>query len=129
MKKIYFFLLMSFLAISSCTKQEMIPETELTGIWKLNGYTSSNYKMEITPDGYLYWWNYNDVYNKTEEFELEYDINGNCVKLYKPNKNTARHQFKVYRNRKGGLYFSIPVQGIDAEGNSITNTDTYYKMN
>lgn len=129
MKSFYFLLLMSIVTITSCVKQEPIPQAELTGIWKLNGYQSSNYKMEFTQDGHVIWWNYNDIFNKTQEFVMEYDINKNYVKLCKNSNSWVRHQFKIYRNRKGGLYFSIAITGTDVDGNTITNTDTYYKMN
>jgi hypothetical protein len=101
----------------------------MTGIWKLNGYQSSNYKVEITNDGYLYWWNYKDIFNYVEEFELEYDINRNEIRLFRPGGNIVRHRLSIYRQNRGGLYFSVPITGTDADGNTITNTDTYYKMN
>jgi len=128
MKSLITLLVISIFTIS-CVRQEPIPQAELTGIWKLNGYQSSNYKVEITNDGYLYWWNYNDIFNNVEEFELEYDINRNEIRLYRPGGNTLRHQLRVYRQNRGGLYFSVPITGTDADGNTITNTDTYYKMN
>ncbi len=67
MKNLILFAMLTLLAVG-CVKQEPIPQSELTGIWKLNGYSSSNYKVEITQDGYLYWWNYNDIFNNIEEF-------------------------------------------------------------
>lgn len=114
---------------ASCTKQEPIPQSALTGIWKLNGYSSSNYKMEITNNGYLYWFNYNDIYNKVQEFELEYDMNNNTMKLYCGNSRYASHTFKIYKSKSGRLSFTNPVTGYDAEGQAITNYDTYYLMN
>ncbi len=126
--KPYILLIASLLFITACTKQEPIPQADLTGIWKLNGYASSNYKMEITPDGYLYWFNYNDIYNKVKEFEIEYDINKNTMKLYSGNKRYADHCFKIYKNRNGRLSFTNTVTGYDADGQSITNYDTYYLM-
>lgn len=114
---------------ASCVKQEPIPQAELTGIWKLNGYSSSNYKMEITGNGYVHWFNYNDIFNKVEEFEMEYDINKNTMKLYCGNSKYAKHTFKIYRDRKDRLYFTNPVYGTDANGDAITNYDYYYKMN
>lgn len=128
MKNLYFLLAILFY-LTSCTKQEPIPQAELTGIWKLNGYSSSNNKMEITSNGYLYWFNYNDLYNKVEEFEVEYDINKNTMKLYRGSSNHSCHTFKIYKNRKGRLSFTNPVLGTDANGETITNYDTYYKMN
>lgn len=118
----------SMIFIASCVKQEPIPQAELTGIWKLNGYASSNYKIEITNNGYAYWFNYNDIYNKVEEFEMEYDMNKNTMRLYCGNSNYARHTLKIYRSRNGRLSFTNPVYGTDANGESITNYDTYYKM-
>ena len=90
--------LVAILTLASCTKSEPILQSELPGIWKLNGYVNSNYKMEITNNGYLYWFNYNDVFNKIEEFEMEYDINKNQMKLYKGNSNYASHVIKIYKN-------------------------------
>ena len=119
--------LVAILTLVSCTKSEPILQSELPGIWKLNGYVNSNYKMEITNNGYLYWFNYNDVFNKIEEFEMEYDINKNQMKLYKGNSNYASHVIKIYKNNHR-LNFSIPITGTDANGNTITNTDVYYKM-
>jgi hypothetical protein len=128
MKSLINLLFISIFAIS-CVKQEPIPPAEMTGIWKLNGYQSSNYKVEITNDGYLYWWNYKDIFNYVEEFELEYDINRNEIRLFRPGGNIVRHRLSIYRQNRGGLYFSVPITGTDADGNTITNTDTYYKMN
>jgi hypothetical protein len=84
MKNAFLFLL-ALLFLTGCVKQEPIPQSALTGIWKLNGYQSSNYQVEITNDGYLYWWNYDDIFNNVQEFELEYDINNNRVRLYRSN--------------------------------------------
>jgi hypothetical protein len=128
MKNLILFAMLTLLAVG-CVKQEPIPQTELTGIWKLNGYSSSNYKVEITQDGYLYWWNYNDIFNNIEEFEVDYNINRNEMKLYFSGENRMIHQIRIYRERNGRLYFSVPITGLDADGNTITNTDTYYKMN
>jgi hypothetical protein len=118
----------TILLLASCTKQEPIPQAALTGIWKLNGYSSSNYKMEITNNGYLYWFNYNDIYNKVQEFEVEYDMNKNTLKLYCGNSRYASHTFKIYKSRNGRLSFTNTVTGYDADGQSITNYDTYYLM-
>lgn len=127
MKHVFFFLL-SLIFLSSCVKQEPIPQSALTGIWKLNGYQSTNYQVEMTKDGYLYWWNYDDIFNNVQEFELEYDINANRVRLYRSNGTYWVWQFTIYQQRNGRLYFSIQVSGSDVNGNAISRTDTYYKM-
>ena len=127
MKNLLFFLF-ALVLFSGCVKQEPIPQSALTGIWKLNGYQSTSYQVEMTADGYLYWWNYNDIFNNVEEFELEYDINSNRVKLYRVNGSHSIWQFTIYQQRNGRLYFSIQVTGYDDIGNPVTRTDTYYKM-
>lgn len=127
--KSIFFTLLSILFLSSCVKQEPIPQSELAGIWKLNGYSSTRYKIEITADNRVYWYNYNDFSNKDQEFELEYNINNNTMKLYCPGGNASRHTLKVQRNRKDRLSFTSVVYGTDANGDAVTNYDTYYKVN
>ncbi len=127
MKRLYLFGMLA-LFLTSCIKQEPIAQAELTGIWKLNGYQSSLYKVEFTQNGYAYWWNYRDWFNHVEEFEVEYDINRNTVYLYQPGQQRIAEQFRLYRQRNGEFYFSVPVQGTDADGNPRTGTDTYYRM-
>ncbi|HMT35534.1 MAG TPA: hypothetical protein PKC41_06730 [Chitinophagaceae bacterium] len=127
MKNLIFLFILTF-SLISCYKQEPIPQSALTGIWKLNGYASSNYKVEITNNGYLYWFNYNDIYNKVQEFEVEYDINRNTLKLYCGNSRYAQHTLKIYQSRNGRLSFTNPVTGLDANGETIINYDTYYLM-
>jgi len=128
MKNLYLLLVLGLL-MSGCIKQEPIPPHELTGIWKLNAYQSSLYKVEFTSDGHAYWWNYRDWFNHVEEFEVEYDINRNRVYLYLPGQQRILEEFRIYRQRNGQLYFSVPVYGTDANGDPLTGTDTYYRMN
>lgn len=123
------FLLFSLVLFSGCVKQEPIPQSALTGIWKLNGYQSTSYQVEITADGFLYWWNYNDIFNNVEEFEYEYDINSNRVSLYRVNGTRTIRQFRVFESRNGRLYFSTAVNGFNDLGEQTTRTDTYYLMN
>jgi hypothetical protein len=131
MKRILFMFLTAIL-FSSCVVVEQedlsIPQAVLPGIWKLNGYASSNYKVEITPDGYLYWFNYNDDFNRVEEFELDYNQNYNSIRLYHPGYNQVIHQFTIYKQANGRLYFDVSINGYDANGKPITNIDTYYQM-
>ena len=127
MKRIILFVAMISLLVS-CQTFEVIPQAALPGIWKLNGYASTNYKVEITNDGYLYWFNYNDNFNRVEEFEIEYNPNQNNLQLYRPNGNQMIHQFNIYRQGNGRLYFEMPINGYDANGQPITNIDTYYQM-
>jgi hypothetical protein len=127
--KYYFFTILSIFFLSSCVKQDPIPQSELSGIWKLNGYSSTRYKVEITDDNRVYWYNYNDLTNRDQEFELEYNINNNTMKLYCPGGSSSRHTLKVQRNRKNRLSFTNIVYGTDANGDGVTNYDTYYKMN
>jgi hypothetical protein len=82
---------------SSCSRREPIPQSELTGIWKLNGYTFTTYKMEITQDGYFYWWNYNDWFNRVEEFQIRYDMNRNTIRLTRPGQTFVRYHITVVR--------------------------------
>ena len=127
--KRYFFYLILVLLFSSCVKQEPIPQAELTGIWKLNGYSSTRYKVEITDDNHAYWYNYNDLTNVDREFESEYNIDNNTMKFYCPSGNSAMHILKVRRDRNNRLSFISTVYGTDANGDGVTNYDTYYKMN
>lgn len=127
--KHFFVLILALSLFSSCIKEDPIPQNALTGIWKLNGYPSTNYKVEITPDGYLYWFSYNDIYNRVEEFEVDYRINQNSIYLYYPGGNSVRHILYVYRDRNGGLYFTVDINTTDPNGNPIRQTDTYYLMN
>lgn len=122
-------LILALSLFSSCIKEDPIPQNALTGIWKLNGYPSTNYKVEITPDGYLYWFSYNDIYNRVEEFEVDYRINQNSIYLYYLGGNSVRHILYVYRDRNGGLYFTVDINTTDPNGNPIRQTDTYYLMN
>ncbi|MBP6623740.1 MAG: hypothetical protein KA198_01130 [Chitinophagaceae bacterium] len=128
MKQVLILIATLFL-LNSCVQQDPIPQNELTGIWKLNGYPSTNYKVEITPDGYLYWFSYNDMYNRVEEFEVDYRINQNSIYLYYPGGNNVRHILYVYRERNGRLYFNVEINTTDPNGNPIRQTDTYYLMN
>lgn len=117
------------LTLNSCIKQEPIAREQITGIWKLNGYQSTTYAMEITKDNYFYWFNYQDDPHYTREFELEYDLNNNTLYLYNPGKNTIIHTIRIYRDSRGRYYFSVTNKGgEDAQGNPITRTDTYYLM-
>ncbi len=127
--KHFFVLILALSLFSSCIKEDPIPQNALTGIWKLNGYPSTNYKVEITPDGYLYWFSYNDIYNRVEEFEVDYRINQNSIYLYYLGGNSVRHILYVYRDRNGGLYFTVDINTTDPNGNPIRQTDTYYLMN
>lgn len=123
-------ILFSIFLFSSCVKQTPIPQEQLTGIWKLNGFSSTTYVMEITKDGYLYWFNYMDDAHYTREFEWEYNMNNNTLYLYNPGRNTVIHSFRIYQQRNGRLYFSVTNSaGLDPNGNPITRTDTYYQMN
>lgn len=130
MKNLMLITLLS-LFFTSCVvvnQDNRIPQNLLPGIWKLNGYASTNYKVEITPDGYLYWFNYSDDFNRVEEFELQYDINNNSISLFRPNSNRLIHQFFIYRLPNGRLGFDFLIQGYDANGRPITNTDTYLQI-
>ena len=129
MKNTILLLLVSLL-FNSCVKQLPIPQEELTGIWKLNGYQSTTYVMEFTKDGYVYWFNYYDIPSDTREFELEFDSDRNRAYLYKPGRTNPAHEFKIYQQKNGRLYFSVVNSaGIDPDGNPISRTDTYYQMN
>ncbi len=125
---IFLLALFSFL-FTACGRQEMIMESELTGIWKLNGFQSSTYKMEFTADGYVYWWNYNDIFGRVEEFEREYDPNRNRVRLFRPGGNSIRHQFNIYRQRNGRLYFTVSIDSNGPNGEPLNESATYYQMN
>jgi hypothetical protein len=127
MRQLLLFASLAFF-LSSCVKQEPIPQQALTGIWKLNGYASTTYKIEFTNDGYVYWWNYRDWFNQVREFEVEYQASRNTVYLYRPGSRTVVEQFRVYRQRDGQLWFSVPSFGTDPDGNPTTGTDTYYQM-
>ncbi|MCS6818781.1 MAG: hypothetical protein RMJ53_05370 [Chitinophagales bacterium] len=115
---------------SACSEKiDPIPQTELIGIWKLNGYNNTTYKIEITQDGYLYWWNYSDHFNRVEEFEWEYNINRNMLKLYRPGKKWVVHQIYVRRHRQNGhLILEVPHTGFSGDEVSVASTIEYYKM-
>jgi hypothetical protein len=132
MKRI-FCLLFLITSISSCvivddSRNNIIPQAALPGIWKLNGYASSNYKIELTQNGYLYWFNYNDDFNRVQEFDIDYNPTYNTLRLYYPNGTQVIHQITILRQANGRLYFDFQIKGYDANGHPITNTDTYYQM-
>lgn len=128
MKYIFYSLIVLF-TCSSCIKQEPIAREQLTGIWKLNAYQSTSYTMEITKDNYFYWFNYNDDPHYTREFEMEYNMDRNMIYLYNPGRRTVIHYFKIYKDSRGRYYFSVTNSfGLDAQGNAVTRTDTYYLM-
>ncbi|MBL7765983.1 MAG: hypothetical protein JNJ58_07825 [Chitinophagaceae bacterium] len=128
MKTLYYFLL-PIVLLSACIKSQPIPASELPGIWKLNGYQSTNYKIEINSNGYLYWFNYMDQYNYSKEFEWEYDIDDNCLKLYNPGGRYAQYTLHIYKYKNSPLQFTVPNQSYDLDGNLTTTYDTYRKMN
>ncbi|MEZ5045802.1 MAG: hypothetical protein R2831_02310 [Chitinophagaceae bacterium] len=115
------------LSFSSCVKQQTIPYDDIVGVWKLNGYSSTRYEMEITSNAYFYWHAYN-LSTNVKEFELEYDIDKNTICLYKPNKSTMQYSFRIYHTKNGRLYFDVPYSAYDSEGNTTTQYDRYYKI-
>ena len=124
-------LLFAFLimvGISACQPREMILESELPGIYFLNGLTGSSYRMEVTQQGQMYWYNYNDIYNYTKVFNITYDPNWNRMRLSAPGSGWFQHDINVYRQNNGRLYYMINVNTFDNYGHPIVRTDYYYKM-
>ncbi|MCS6934234.1 MAG: hypothetical protein NZM35_03660 [Chitinophagales bacterium] len=128
---VLFYALMLTTFVTACSeKPDPIPQAELVGIWKLNGYNSTTYKIEITQDGYLYWWNYSDQLNRVEEFEMQYNPDRNMIKLYRPGKKWVVHHIYVRRHRHNGhLILEVPHTGFTGDDTSIASTVEYYKMN
>lgn len=127
MKPFLFFLLILF-GVSACKPREVIPESDLKGLYCLNGLQGTTYRMEITNNGQFYWYNYNGVYNYTRIFNITYDPNWNRMRLAAPSSSWFQHDINVYRQSNGRLYFMIAVNTVDQYGQPIVVNDIYYKM-
>lgn len=120
--------LLILLGVSSCKPREVIPESELKGLYALNGLQGTTYRMEVTPNGQFYWYNYNGVYNYTRIFNITYDPNYNRMRLSQPGSSWFQHDLNVYRQSNGRLYYTLMVNTVDQYGRPIVTADYYYKM-
>jgi hypothetical protein len=120
--------LLIIVGVSACRPREMILESELTGLYRLNGLPGTSYRMEVTPSGQMYWYNYNDVFNFTRVFNIMFDPNWNRMRLSAPGSSWFQHDINVYRQNNGRLYYMINVNTFDNLGHPIVRTDYYYKM-
>lgn len=123
-----FLALLIIAGLSACRPREMILESELPGLYSLNGLSGTSYRMEITPNGQFYWYNYNGVYNYTRIFNITFDPNWNRMRLASPGSGWFQHDINVYRQNNGRLYFMIAVNTVDQYGRPIVVNDIYYKM-